>query len=256
MRTIKLKIAYDGSCYQGFQKQPHGNTVQNVLEEYLSKVCGEPIQTAGSGRTDAGVHALEQVVSFNTNGRIPCANIVRASSTMLPRDIVILDAEEVEEGFHARFDACWKEYCYRVVINQKANPFLIKYAWQLRQNLDFIAMNKAAGMLLGTHDFSAFRSSGSVDNDPIRTIYKAKWKVVNENELCFVIAGDGFLYHMVRNLVWSLVQVGLRERTVEDFVAELNGKRTEFLNAPAPACGLYLSKVGYLSYLDDATVEV
>ena len=249
MRTLKLKIAYDGSAYQGFQKQPHGNTVQNVLEEYLAKVCGEPVQTAGSGRTDAGVHALEQVVSFNTNGRIPCANLVRASATMLPSDIVILSAEEAEPGFHARFDACWKEYSYRVVINSKPNPFLVKYAWQLRTPLNLEVMNKAAELLLGKHDFSAFRSSGSVDNDPVRTIYSAQWKALPNQELHFVVAGDGFLYHMVRNLVWSLVQVGLGERTVENFAAELNSSRCEFLNAPAPASGLYLSRVGYTPYL-------
>jgi len=245
MRTIKLKIAYDGSAYQGFQKQPHGNTVQNVLENYLSMVCGEPVQTVGSGRTDANVHALEQVVSFNTKGRIPCANIVRASATMLPQDIVILSAEEVQNGFHARFDACWKEYCYKLVVNDNTNPFLVKYAWQLRKALDVAAMNVAAKQLLGKHDFSAFRSSGSVDNDPVRTIYNAQWLQLANGELRFVIVGDGFLYHMVRNIVWSLVQVGLGERTVADFADELNSNRCEYLNSPAPACGLYLSKVGY-----------
>ena len=110
MRTIKLVVAYDGSAYKGFQKQPHGNTVQNVLEEFLTKVCGESVLTHGSGRTDAGVHAYGQVVSFETEGRIPCANIVRASATMLPEDIVLPSAEEAPESFHARYSALWKEY--------------------------------------------------------------------------------------------------------------------------------------------------
>lgn len=245
MRTIKLTLAYDGSGYHGFQKQPHGETVQNVVDEFLSKVCGEVVTTAGSGRTDAGVHAYGQVVSFSTNGRIPCANIVRASQTMLPQDIVLLQAEEVEEDFHARYSALWKEYQYRVVVNARQDPFLVKYAWQVHEQLNVEQMNKAAEALIGKHDFSAFRSSGSVDSDPVRTIYRAEWTAVNDKELRFNIAGDGFLYHMVRNIVWSLVQIGLGKRTVEEFAEELNSKRCVYLNSPAPACGLYLKHVEY-----------
>lgn len=245
VRTIKLTLAYDGSGYHGFQKQPHGETIQNIVDEFLSKVCGEPVVTAGSGRTDAGVHAYEQVVSFSTNGRIPCANIVRASQTMLPQDIVLLQAEEVEEDFHARYSALWKEYQYRVVMNAQQDPFLVKYAWQVHEQLNVEQMNKAAEALIGKHDFSAFRSSGSVDSDPVRTIYRAEWTVVNDDELRFAIAGDGFLYHMVRNLVWSLAQVGLGKRSIVEFQNELNSKRCEYLNSPAPACGLYLKHVEY-----------
>lgn len=251
MRTIKLTIAYDGSNYQGFQKQPHGNTIQNVLDEFLSKVCGEKIITHGSGRTDAGVHALAQVISFETNGRIPCANILRASTSMLPQDIVILTAEDAADDFEARFSAKWKQYGYRVVVSPKRDPFLVKYAWQVADMPDMEAMNRAAKALLGTHDFSAFRSTGSVDNDPVRTIYKAEWKLVDDKELRFAIAGDGFLYHMVRNIVWSLLQVGLGKRSEASFAQELDSKRCEFLNSPAPACGLYLEFVGYEPYKED-----
>lgn len=245
MRTIKLTLAYDGSAYHGFQKQPHGNTIQNVLEEFLGKVCGETIVTAGSGRTDAGVHALEQVVSFSTSGRIPCANIVRASKTMLPQDLVLLKAEEVEPDFHARYSALWKQYGYKIVVNKVPSPFLVRYAWQMRERPNVELMNEACELLLGKHDFSAFRSSGSVDSEPVRTIYKAIWKEGSKGDLHFSIAGDGFLYHMVRNLVWSLVQIGLGERTVEEFGQELNSKRCQYLNSPAPACGLYLEHVEY-----------
>ena len=256
MRTLKITVAYDGSGYQGFQKQPHGLAVQNILEEVFSKLCGEAIVTAGSGRTDAGVHALAQTVSFTTGGRIPCGNMVRAANSMLPKDIVVLEAQEVEEGFHARHSACWKEYHYHILINQQDNPFQAQYAWQLRQLLDVEAMNKAAGYLLGTHDFSSFRSSGSVDSSPIKTIYHAFWQPLpssslyfaKEQPLVFTIIGDGFLYHMVRNLVWSLVQVGLGKRPGGDFVKELNSQRCEFLNSPAPAQGLYLAQVGYSPY--------
>ena len=247
MRTIKIVIAYDGSAYHGFQKQKHMLTVQGVVEEVLAKLCGEKVVTAGSGRTDAGVHALAQTLTFTTNGRIPCANMVRAAASLLPQDIVLVSAEEAEEGFHARFSARWKTYEYKLLINEHDNPFMVRYAWQLRQQPDVQAMNAAAALLIGTHDFSAFRSTGSVDSSPIKTIYAAHWRQHGE-ELLFRISGDGFLYHMVRNLVWSLVQVGLGRRTQEDFAAELQAKRCEFLNSPAPAEGLYLAQVGYAEY--------
>ena len=247
MRTIKLVVAYDGSCYHGYQKQKDFDTIQSILEEKLALLCGERVSIAGSGRTDAGVHALAQTVTFTTNGRIPCANIVRASRSLLPRDIVVLRAEEMPEGFHARFSACWKVYQYRVLCGAFANPFRVRYTWQLANELNLVAMNEAAALLLGTHDFSAFRSSGSVDSSPIKTIYAAAWHKEG-SELVFRIAGDGFLYHMVRNIVWSLVQVGLGRRTREDFAAELEAQRCEFLNEPAPAEGLYLEEVGYKPY--------
>lgn len=244
MRTLKLTVAYDGSAYHGFQKQPGLVTVQGVLEEVLCKLCGEEISTAGSGRTDANVHALEQTVTLRTNGRIPVKNIVRAAASLLPADIVVLAAEEMPEGFHARFSAKGKRYQYRLVVNEQNSPFLVKYAWQIRETVDIEAMNKAAEYLLGSHDFSAFRSSGSVDTDPVRTIYSAKWEAKN-GEYVFSIEGDGFLYHMVRNIVWSLVQIGIGKREPSDFLAELNSNRTEFLNEPAPPQGLYLAKVFY-----------
>lgn len=247
MRTIKIVVAYDGSGYHGFQKQKDILTVQGVVEEVLAKLCGEAVVTAGSGRTDAGVHALAQTLTFTTNGRIPCANMVRAAASLLPPDIVLVSAEEVAEGFHARFSAKWKTYEYKLLVNEHNNPFMVRYAWQLREQLDVKAMNEAAQMLLGTHDFSAFRSTGSVDSSPIKTIYAVQWQQRGE-EIIFRISGDGFLYHMVRNLVWSLVQVGLGRRSSDDFAAELAAQRCEFLNEPAPAQGLYLAQVGYNEY--------
>lgn len=247
MRTVKLVVAYDGSCYHGFQKQKDYDTIQSILEEKLAMLCGERVVIAGSGRTDAGVHALAQTVTFTTNGRIPCANMVRASRRLLPRDIVVLSAEEMPEGFHARFSACWKAYEYRVLCGAQPDPFRMRYTWQMPNELNVAAMNAAALLLLGTHDFSAFRSSGSVDSSPIKTIYEAAWRREGR-ELVFRIAGDGFLYHMVRNIVWSLVQVGLGKRTEADFAAELCAKRCEFLNEPASAEGLYLAEVCYKPY--------
>ena len=247
MRTLKLVVSYDGTHYHGFQKQKNYITVQNVLEEVLSKFCGEPVKLAGSGRTDAGVHALGQTISLKTNGSIPCANLVRASRRMLPPDIVIISAEEVEADFHARISAQWKRYLYRIIIDDYNSPFEVNYAWQLQTPLNVAAMNEAAQLLLGKHNFSAFRSSGSVDSSPWKTIYEAYWEVRGK-ELYFYIAGDGFLYHMVRNLVWALVQIGLGKREGATLEEELAGERCLFMNSPAPAQGLYLDAVYYSPY--------
>ncbi len=247
MRTIKLTLAYDGSAYHGFQKQKDDVTIQRVLEDMLNKLCGERVVTAGSGRTDAGVHALAQTVSFTTNGRIPCANIVRAAGSMLPRDIALIDAQEADEGFHARFSARWKIYQYRILCAARHDPFRARYVWQLSGQLDAAAMNEAAAALIGAHDFSAFRSAGSAEGSPVKTIYEARWQQQG-NELVFRIAGDGFLYHMVRNIVWSLVQVGLGKRRPADFAAELRSRRGDFWNEPAPPEGLYLERVLYEPY--------
>ncbi len=254
MRTLKLVVAYDGSAYHGFQKQKNNVAVQNILEDVLSKLCGENIIIAGSGRTDAGVHAYGQTISLVTKGNIPCANIIRASKKMLPPDIVIISAEEVAEGFHARYSAKWKRYQYRIVENAYDSPFEVKYAWQMREHLNINAMNEAAKYLLGTHNFSAFRSSGSIEGNPVKTMYEAKWERKN-GELLFTIAGDGFLYHMVRNLVWSLVQVGLGKRTPKDFAVELEAERCEFMNEPAPAQGLYLQEVFYEKYAQEGKIS-
>ena len=157
MRTLKLTVAYDGTNYHGFQKQTNALTVQQVLEEKLSLLCGEKIVTAGSGRTDTGVHARGQVVSLTTSGSIPLKNLLKACAGILPKDIVLWQAEEADEGFHARYSACWKRYCYRIVQNKHADPFLRNYVWQMREYLRLEAMQEAAQLLLGTHDFSFFR---------------------------------------------------------------------------------------------------
>jgi tRNA pseudouridine(38-40) synthase len=135
MRTLKLTVAYDGTNYHGFQKQTNALTVQQVLEEKLSLLCGEKIVTAGSGRTDTGVHARGQVVSLTTSGSIPLENLLKACAGILPKDIVLWQAEEADEGFHARYSACWKRYCYRIVQNKHADPFLRNYVWQMREYL-------------------------------------------------------------------------------------------------------------------------
>lgn len=239
-----MTVAYVGTNYRGFQKQPCGGTIQDVLEEFLSQVCGEPVEVAASGRTDAGVHALGQVVSFKTKGTIPCKNLLRVAVSLLPRDIAILTAEEMPEDFHARFSSVSKEYEYRIFNDRGPEPFLVDRAWIVPEKLDLEQMNEAARLLIGEHDFRAFCSTGSDAVSSVRTVYKAEFEQ-KEKFIYFHIQANGFLYHMVRNLVWSLAQVGMGKRQVADFQKELASRRTEFLNSPAPAAGLYLKQVNY-----------
>lgn len=250
MRTFKLTVAYDGSGYHGFQRQPRDITVQQVLEDALSRITGEYVVLAGSGRTDSGVHARGQVVSFATGCGIPAANLKRAMNSILPPDITVIASQEAEEGFHARFSAKWKRYCYRIVLNNDYDPFIRNYAWQMQNTkLNIETMNMAAGFLLGTHDFSFFRSSGSVQSSPVKTIYKAVWKEKAPGDLLFVIEGDGFLYRMVRNIVWNLAETGLGKKSPQQFKEELDRAERHFKISPAPPQGLYLDYVGYTEYL-------
>ena len=245
MRTIKLTVCYDGSNYSGFQRQAKETTIQQVLEEKLARICGEPVTVTGSGRTDAGVHARCQVVSFATNGTIPAENVARALNSILPDDIRALRAEEVQAGFNARKDACWKEYEYRIRYTPEPDPFTRNYAWQMHELPDLDKMNAAAAMIIGQHDFSGFQSTGSTQVSPVKMIYRSCWETEADNTLVYHIAGNGFVYHMVRNLVWSMVQTGLGKKPPEALAQELTLKRGEFENSPAPAQGLYLAKVEY-----------
>jgi tRNA pseudouridine38-40 synthase len=244
MRTIKLVVSYDGTDYNGFQRQTEAPSVQGELEKFLSNVCGAKVQITGSGRTDARVHAKYQVVSFTTEGSIPLANLVHASRTMLPQDIVVLQAEVVAPDFNARKLALWKRYVYRLHFCNPSDPFLQNYVWELPERLDVAAMQAATVFLKGEHDFSGFRSTGSAEVNPVKTIYEAIWEEQGQ-DLYFKISGNGFVYHMVRNLVWSLVQVGSHKLTPAGFKEELQAARGAFESAPAPAQGLYLDYVSY-----------
>lgn len=249
MRTLKLTFAYDGTNYHGFQRQENALTVQQVIETKLSSLCGEKIVVAGSGRTDTGVHARGQVVSLKTNGRIPLENLLRASANIFPKDIVLWQAEEMPADFHARYSARWKRYCYRIGQGKYGDPFLRNYIWQLRESLHLELMRQAAQLLEGTHDFSFFRSAGSVPSSPVKTIYRAEWIQLASGGLEFCIEGNGFLYHMVRNIVWNLVEVGKGAKSIDVFREEFIGGKRHYQVAPAPPQGLYLDHVGYEPYL-------
>lgn len=244
MRYLKLIVAYDGTNYNGFQRQKNGIGVQQVLEQALSELCGEKILLKAAGRTDTGVHALGQVISFATEATIPAENIPRAIRYLLPGDIVVGKGEEVTKEFHARYSAKEKTYKYKIIRTPIVDPCLRNYSWEIKEELDLPAMEKATKYLVGTHDFSAFRNTGSEMTTPVRTIKEAKWKKQGK-EYTFTITGNSFLYRMVRNLVGCLVKVGKGKITPEQFQKILAGKDRKAVGMAAPAQGLYLVKVTY-----------
>lgn len=244
-RNIRLTVAYDGTNYHGFQRQnPPVVAVQNVLEEKLESVFGDSIELAASGRTDAGVHARGQVVNFFTDGTIPLRNIPRAVNSILPPDIVVLEAQEADRDFSARHSAVSKIYKYRILQGEIPDPFERSYSWNIRKTLDLESMEKCLELIKGKHDFSAFRASGGPPVSPVRNIFDASaardGRIV---ELSFW--ADGFLYHMVRNLVGTLANVGMGWKTVEDFKRIMESLDRKQAGATAPAQGLYLEKVFY-----------
>ena len=245
-RNIRLTVAYDGTNYHGFQRQsPPVVAVQNVLERKLEVIFGDTIELAASGRTDAGVHAYGQVVNFFTNGRIPVERIPLAVNSLLPPDIVVLEASEESFDFSARHSARSKTYLYRIQQGRLANPFTRLYAWHVNRPLNTGEMQEALSMILGTHDFSSFRASGGAPMSPVRTMYRAELIEKPEGILEIVIHGNGFLYHMVRNIVGTLVDVGLGRISSEEFQEILLSKNRQKASPTAPACGLFLSSVEY-----------
>ena len=245
-RNIALKVAYDGTKYRGFQRQtPPIPAVQNALEAVLAKICGETVELAAAGRTDAGVHAYGQVVNFFTDGRIPVERLPRAANGLLPPDIVVTDAWEAARDFSARHSATGKAYAYRLEQCTVPNPFTRNYAWQIFHPLDVPAMRHVLNMLVGTHDYSSFRAAGGVPMSPVRTLDEIRLDEEGGGRLSCYIHGNGFLYHMVRNIVSTVVSVGLGRISPERF-AEIFAACDRRLASPtAPACGLYLLSVDY-----------
>lgn len=244
-RNIRLTVAYDGTAYNGFQRQnPPRVAVQNVLEEKLAMVCGDTIELAASGRTDAGVHAMGQVVNFFTDGNIPLDRLPRAVNSILPPDIVVLDAAEADRDFSARHSALSKVYLYRILQGYIPSPFERNYSWNVHKILDLEAMEACLKQIEGTHDFSAFRAAGGPPVSPVRTIYEASLSQEG-NIVTLKFFANGFLYHMVRNLVGTIVNAGLGRITPEDFAAIMASLDRNNAGATAPARGLYLYKVNY-----------
>ena len=244
MRNLRLDICYDGTKYRGWQRLTGvENTIQGKLEQTLSRLLGEQIEVSGSGRTDAGAHALGQVVSFHTESTLSCQEILEGLRRYLPEDIGIYSCQEVHPRFHARLNAKSKTYRYRIWNSDSPCVFDRKYLWQLPEELDLEALRKAAAYFLGEHDFSAFCANKKMKKSTVRRIDAVIIEKKDE-EIVLTFTGNGFLYNMVRILVGTLVEVGRGERNA-DSIPNLFGGKREQAGLLAPAQGLCLMEVTY-----------
>ncbi|MGZ4817211.1 MAG: tRNA pseudouridine(38-40) synthase TruA [Terriglobales bacterium] len=251
MRTLKITLAYDGSEFSGWQVQPGRPTIQGTLAEALRRITGESILPQGSGRTDAGVHALAQVASCTMETSIPDPNLVIALNDILPATIRVMQVEEVEPEFHARRSARAKTYRYRIFRGDICPPFLARQVYHHPYPLDEQAMMAAAGAVVGEHDFTSFaavdpeKREENGERSNVRAISVSEWERAGE-ELVYTVRGNGFLHHMVRNLVGTFLLVGKGSLQAGDVVRILQARdRSANPGATAPAGGLYLVSVEY-----------
>ena len=242
--NIKLTVEYDGTNYHGWQIQANGESIQAVLEGAVSTFVGRPTRVLGSGRTDAGVHALGQIVNFRCDKEFTPHRIRRALNALTPDDISIKEVEVVSDSFDARRDARSRVYQYHILNRPVASPFHRNRAWHLHQPLDLGAMRAAIDCLLGEHDFTSFRAAGCDAAHPIRKIYRVGLEERGEL-LVFMIEATAFLRHMVRNIVGTLIEVGYGERSVQSFRSLLEARDRTQAGETAPAYGLYLVEVKY-----------
>jgi len=253
-RNFKLTIEYDGSTYFGWQRQKDPNTLQGVIERALHALTGQNVTLTGSGRTDSGVHALGQVASFHTDTHLMPDDIHRALNALLPGDIVILSCEEMPDNFHARFDVVSK--CYRYCLLNRPLPSALgrQYAWHIRKPLDLAAIRASLTHLTGTHNFKAFEGVGSPRADSVRKVHRCQLISRGDNRIDFEIEGNGFLRHMVRNIVGTLVDIGLGKITPDDLAGIRNGEDRSKAGITAPAHGLFMVRVNY-SKPDDSETD-
>jgi tRNA pseudouridine38-40 synthase len=250
MRNLKITLAYDGFDFHGWQVQPGLVTVQGLLSDALQRVSGERVLPQGSGRTDAGVHALAQVASCALASPIPAANLVIALNDVLPATVRVLEIEEVGAAFHARASVTAKTYRYRIWRGAICPPFLARYVYHHPFPLDEAAMSAAAAAVTGRHDFTSFaavdpergREAEEVCN--VRTVYSSAWERLGE-ELIYTVRGQGFLHHMVRNLAGTFLLVGKGTLRPEDIGRILQARNRSAAGPTAPAHGLYLLGVEY-----------
>jgi tRNA pseudouridine38-40 synthase len=280
MRNLKVILSYDGAEFCGWQVQPDATTVQGTLASAIGRITGEKVLPQGSGRTDAGVHALAQVMTFVTESFVPTENFLKAMNDILPASVRVLQVTEAPADFHARHSARAKTYRYRIYREAICPPFLVRYVWHYPYPLDEGAMAEAALLVVGKYDFTSFaavdpergrveagglppatgsetlphtssfgsQTSGSeagiAGTSNVRNIFSSSWERVGE-ELVYTVRGSGFLHHMVRNLVGTFILVGKRTLKVEDVTRILEARNRSTAGATAPASGLYLMNVEY-----------
>jgi len=244
-KNFKLTIEYDGSGFHGWQRQKNDRTVQGVIEAAIATMTGETVTLIGSGRTDAGVHALGQVANFLCETELTAPIFERGLNSLLPEDVVIRRCRQVNESFHARFSVKSKIYQYRIL--NRGIPVAVgrHYCWFIRRDIDVESMRAAAGYIVGTHDFKSFEGTGSPRSSTLRQVIRAEWLEPEPDHLIFIIEADGFLRYMVRNLVGTLVLVGQGKLTPEDFKGILFSTDRNQAGTTAPPQGLFLMEVKY-----------
>ena len=250
LRRIRITLAYDGTEFHGWQVQPGLPTIQGVLEEIVGAMEGKPVHVAGSGRTDAGVHALAQVAAFTIANPIPVANLQRAVNRLLPPAIRILDAVEVEAGFHPRFDAVGKTYRYTLFRAPVCSPFQWRYVHHYPYPLDEGAMIEAARIFEGEHDFTAFAASDNRDDEEksrVRRVFSSELARAGD-ALIYTVRGSGFLKHMVRNMAGTLIETGRGNINAPAIAACFSSDCAGKAGPTAPAKGLVLQSVEYPAY--------
>lgn len=239
-----IEIEYDGTNYSGWQKQPNARTVEEEVAKSLKQITNKDIKLNASGRTDAGVHAKGQVASFFLNVNIPTNRIVKAMNSCMSDDITILSAREVPMEFHARYFAESKKYSYQIYNNPIRCSLYRNYSYHVAKKLNISKMETAANILIGTHDFKAFMTSGASVRSTVRTIYSIKFDKSNSN-ICVSFHGNGFLYNMVRIIIGTLVEIGKGKRPEQDLERILLSKDRIKAGPAAPPQGLFLDKVYY-----------
>jgi tRNA pseudouridine38-40 synthase len=246
-RTLALTVAYEGTDFAGWQRQPGARTVQEVLESALAIIEGQQVGVVAAGRTDAGVHALAQVVSVDVTNRLPAATLQRALNVRLPGDVRVTQVAEKPPGFNARRDARSKAYRYTLLLDPSPSPFVRRVVWAMPPRLDLTAMHQAAAMVVGEHDFAAFQAAGGDVRTSVRRVLRSRLRMVPGPPACvhYDIEGTGFLRHMVRNIVGTLVEIG-RGRWPAEYMHELLASRDRRrAGATAPPEGLVLVRVRY-----------
>jgi tRNA pseudouridine38-40 synthase len=244
MRNIRLDICYDGTRYRGWQRLSNtDNTIQGKLEQALSRILGEEIEISASGRTDAGTHAKQQVVSFHCQSQMSCDELLEALRRYLPEDIGVYSCKNASERFHARLNAKEKTYCYRVWNTDAPCVFVRKYVYRDMRSVDVDKMRAAAQLFVGLHDFSAFCANTKMKKSTERYISAFSVERI-DNEIRFTVTGNGFLHHMVRIMVGTLLEIGRGEREVSSISDLFGGARAD-AGELIPACGLCLMEVSY-----------
>lgn len=245
MQNYKVIVRYDGTKYDGWQKQGNtADTIQGKLEAVLARLEGRAVEVIGSGRTDAGVHALGQTANFKLSEKRQAEEILIYMNQYLPEDIAVISIEEAGERFHSRFCAEGKLYRYRIHNSRIGNPFTRKYTWRLEEELDLNAMKQAAAYLTGTHDYMSFCSNKKIKKSTVRTVDTIQIERMGE-EVVLSFHGDGFLYNMVRIMTGTLVEVGLGKRAPEEMTEILEKRERAAAGMTAPAQGLWLVEVEY-----------